>query len=158
MRSRGSALSVGVWEHGNLVAVLVWCAAARHLQGRAQAVDWDPVTRSKRLKRVVQLRRFLVLEATRRPNLASQCLGAGLRRLVDQWGNQHGSRPLLVEIFSDPESHAITAYKATNWVLAGLTKGSSQDPTDYYISNDRQRQSAGSPFSPLRPARLGTKE
>ena len=34
------------------------------------------MTRSKRLKLVVQLRRFLVLEATRRPNLASQCLGA----------------------------------------------------------------------------------
>ncbi len=158
MRSRGSALSVGVWEHGNLVAVLVWRAAVRHLQGRAQTVGWDPVTRPKRLKRVVQLRRFLVLEATRRPNLASQCLGEGLRRLVDQWGNQHGSRPLLAEIFSDQESHAITVYKATNWVLAGLTKGSSQAPTDYYNPNDRQRRSAGSPFSSLRPARLGTKE
>ena len=29
---------------------------------------------------------FLVLEATRRPNLASQCLGAGLRELVVQIG------------------------------------------------------------------------
>jgi Domain of unknown function (DUF4338) len=84
----GDRLCQLVWEHGNLVAVLVWCAAARHLQGRAQTVGWDPVTRSKRLKRVVQLRRFLVLEATRRPNLASQCLGAGPRRLVDQWGDQ----------------------------------------------------------------------
>jgi hypothetical protein len=45
-------------------------------------VGWDAVTRSQRLKLVVQLRRFLVLEATRRPNLASQCLGAGLRALA----------------------------------------------------------------------------
>ena len=44
--------------------------------------------RSKRLKLVVQLRRFLVLEATRRPNLASQCLGAGLRELVVQIGTR----------------------------------------------------------------------
>jgi len=47
------------------------------------------VTRSKRLKLVVQLRRFQVLEATRRHN------------------------------------------------LAGLTKGYSQDPSDYYIPNNR---------------------
>ena len=31
---------------------------------------------------------FLVLEATRRPNLASQCLGAGLRELVVQIGTR----------------------------------------------------------------------
>ena len=37
------------------------------------------MTRSKCLKRVVQLRRFLVLEATRRPNLASP---SGARTLV----------------------------------------------------------------------------
>lgn len=50
-----------------------------HLQARDEMVGWDAVTRSQRLKLVVQLRRFLVLAATRRPNLASQCLGAGLR-------------------------------------------------------------------------------
>ena len=105
------------------MAVLVWCAAAWHLQARDQTVGWDPVTRSKRLKLVVQLRRFLDLEATRRPNLASQCLGAGLRELAGQWVNQHGYRPLLAEIFSGPESHPATVYKATNWVQAGLTKG-----------------------------------
>lgn len=136
----GDRLCQLVWEHGNLVAVLVWCAAAWHLQGRDQTVGWDPVTRSKRLKLVVQLRRFLVLEATRRPNLASQCLGAGLRELVGQWQRQHGYRPLLAESFSDPESHAGTVYKATNWVQAGLTKGYSQDHTHYYIPNDRPKK------------------
>ncbi len=136
----GDRLCQLVWEQGNLVAVLVWCAAAWHLQGRDQIVGWDPVTRSKRLKLVVQLRRFLVLEATRRPNLASQCLGAGLRELVGQWESQHGYRPLLAESFSDPENHAGTVYKATNWVQAGLTKGYSQDHTDYYIPNDRPKK------------------
>ena len=136
----GDRLCQLVWEHGKLVAVLVWCAAAWHLQARDQTVGWDPVTRSKRLKLVVQLRRFLVLEATRRPNLASQCLGAGLRELADQWINQHGYRPLLAESFSDPESHAGTVYKATNWMQAGLTKGYSQDHTDYYIPNSRPKK------------------
>ena len=122
------------------MAVLVWCAAAWHLQARDETVGWDAVTRSKRLKLVVQLRRFLVLEATRRPNLASQCLGAGLRELVGQWEGQHGYRPLLAESFSDPESHAGTVYKATNWVQAGLTKGYSQDHTDFYVPNGRPKK------------------
>ena len=88
----------------------------------------------------MQLRRFLVLEATRRPNLASQCLGAGLRELVGQWGQEHGYRPLLAESFSDPESHAGTVDKATNWVQAGLTKGYAQDHTDFYVPNGRPKK------------------
>jgi hypothetical protein len=136
----GDRLCQLVKEDGQLVAVLVWCAAAWHVQARDATVGWDAVTRSRRLKLVVQLRRFLVLAATRRPNLASQCLGAGLRELVGQWESQHGYRPLLAESFSDPESHAGTVYKATNWTQAGLTKGYSQDHTDYYIPNDRPKK------------------
>jgi hypothetical protein len=122
-REAGDRLRQLVKEDGKLVAVLVWRAAAWHLKARDETVGWDAATRSRRLKLVVQLRRFLVLEATRRPNLASQCLGAGLRELAGQWEAQHGYRPLPDESFSDPESHAGAVYKATNWVQAGLTKG-----------------------------------
>ena len=139
-REAGDRLCQLVREDGKWVAVLVWCAAAWHVQARDETVGWDAVTRSKRLKLVVQLRRFLVLAATRRPNLASQCLGAGLRELVGQWEAQHGYRPLLAESFSDPESHAGTVYKATNWVQAGLTKGYSQDHTDFYVPNGRPKK------------------
>ena len=139
-REAGNRLCQLVLEDGKLVAVLVWCAAAWHLKARDQTVGWDAVTCSKRLKLVVQLRRYLVLEATRRPNLASQCLGAGLRELVSQWESQHGYRPLLAESFSDPESHAGTVYKATNWVQAGVTKAYSQDHTDFYIPNGRPKK------------------
>jgi len=139
-REAGDRLAQLVIQEGKLVAVLVWCAAAWHLKARDETVGWDAVTRSRRLKLAVQLRRFLVLEATRRPNLASQCLGAGLRELTNQWESQHGYRPLLAESFSDPESHAGTVYKATNWTQAGLTKGYSQDHTDYYIPNGRPKK------------------
>ena len=84
-REAGDRLCQLVREDGRLVAVLVWCAAAWHLKARDEAVGWDAVTRSKCLKLVVPLRRFLVLEATRRPNLASQCLGPGLCALGGQW-------------------------------------------------------------------------
>lgn len=136
----GDRLCQLVMEDGKLAAVLVWCAAAWHLKDRDEAVGWDAVTRSERLKLVVQLRRFLVLEEMRRANLASQCLGAGMRALVGQWESAHGYRPLLAESFSDPESHAGTVYNATNWTQAGTTKGFSQDHTDYYIPNGRPKK------------------
>lgn len=139
-REAGDRLCQLVMEDGKLVAVLVWCAAAWHLKARDQTVGWDAVTRSRRLKLAVQLRRFLVLEEMRRPNLASQCLGAGMRELVGQWECEHGYRPLLAESFSDPESHAGTVYKATNWMQAGVTKGYSQDHTDFYVPNERPKK------------------
>ena len=89
---------------------------------------------------MVQNRRFLVLEATRRPNLASQSLGAALRKLVEQWEREHGYRPLLAETFSDPESHAGTVYKATNWVSAGTTAGYSRDRVEFYVPNGRPKK------------------
>ena len=139
-REAGDRLCQFMLEDGQPVAVLVWCAAAWHLKDRDMHIGWDAVTRSERLKLVVQLRRFLVLEATRRPNLASQCLGLGLRELSAQWYAEHGYRPLLAESFSDPESHAGTVYKATNWTLAGTTKGFSQVRTDYYLPNERPKK------------------
>lgn len=144
-REAGDRLCQFVLKDGQVVAVLIWCAAAWHLKGRDDLVGWDPVTRSCRLKLVVQLRRFLVLEKTRRPNLASQCLGFSLRSLQAHWHQEHGYEPLLAESFSDPESHAGTLYKVTNWQLAGDTKGFSQNRnrqnnTDYYLPNQRPKK------------------
>ena len=139
-REAGDRLCQFVLEDGQVAGVLIWCAAAWHLKDRDTIIGWDPVTRSQRLKLVVQLRRFLVPEQSRRPNLASQCLGLGLRTLPGEWVAQHGYRPLLAESFSDPESHHGTVYKATNWTCAGDTKGFSQDHTDYYLPNERPKK------------------
>ena len=139
-REAGDRLCQLVFKEGRLAGVLVWCAAAWHLKDRDEVVGWDAVTRSERLKLVVQLRRFLVLEEARRPNLASQSLGLGLRKLAEQWEVEHGYRPLMAESFSDPESHAGTVYKVTNWEQAGVTKGYSQDHTDYYVPNGRPKK------------------
>jgi len=139
-REAGDRLCQFILEEDEIVAVLIWCAAAWHLQDRDTMIGWDPVTRSQRLKLVVQLRRFLVPEKSRRPNLASQSLGLALRELPDRWHTEHGYRPLMAESFSDPESHHGTVYKVTNWTCAGDTKGFSQDHTDYYLPNDRPKK------------------
>ena len=56
-REAGDRLCQLVKEDGKLVAVLVWCAAAWHLKARDETVGWDAVTRSRRLKLVVQIGR-----------------------------------------------------------------------------------------------------
>ncbi len=139
-REAGDRLCQFILEEDEIVAVLVWCAAAWHLQDRDTMIGWDPVTRSQRLKLVVQLRRFLVAGKARRPNLASQTLGLALRELPARWHAEHGYRPLMAESFSDPESHHGTVYKVTNWTCAGDTKGFSQDHTDYYVANGRPKK------------------
>jgi len=139
-REAGDRICQFILEEDRIVAVLIWCAAAWHLQDRDALIGWDPVTRSQRLKLVVQLRRFLVVGKTRRPNLASQCLGLALRELPARWLAEHGYCPLVAESFSDPESHHGTVYKVTNWTYAGDTKGFSQDHTDYYLPNDRPKK------------------
>jgi hypothetical protein len=48
-KEAGDRLCQLVMEDGELVGVLVWCAAAWHLKDRDEAVGWDPVTRSERL-------------------------------------------------------------------------------------------------------------
>lgn len=139
-REAGDRLCQFILAEDEIVAVLVWCAAAWHLQDRDTVIGWDPVTRSQRLKLVVQLRRFLVVGKARRPNLASQCLGLALRELPTRWHAAHGYRPLMAESFSDPEAHHGTVYKVTNWTCAGDTKGFSQDHTDYYVANGRPKK------------------
>ena len=59
-REAGDRLCQLVLEDGQPVAVLVWCATAWHLKDRDEQIGCDAVTRSQRLKLVVQLRRFLV--------------------------------------------------------------------------------------------------
>ena len=63
-REAGDRSGQFILQDGKVVAVLIWCASAWHLKKRDELIDWDPVTRAKRLKLVVQLRRFLVLNYT----------------------------------------------------------------------------------------------
>lgn len=139
-RTAGERLFQIVNEGDRPVAVLAWAASAWHLKDRDDWIGWDPLTRACRLKLVVSNWRFLVFEESRRPNLASQCLGAALRALPAQWQQEHGYQPLLAESFTDPESHAGTCYKASNWIPLGFSKGFARHYGDYYVPNDRPKK------------------
>lgn len=137
-RPAGHVLWQGAYEQDpedgsiKLVAVFCWAGAAKRLKDRDAWIGWDAVTCANRLKLVVQLRRFVVPEQSRRPNLASQCLGHALREFPGGWQERHGYRPLLVESFHDPAIHQGTLYKATNWTPLGFTKGFKRHRADFY--------------------------
>jgi hypothetical protein len=123
------------------VALLVWGPACYALKDRDLWISWSAPQRVERLKLIVQNRRFLLLTLKgQSPNLASQALGAALRALPQQWREQFGYRPLLAESFTDPEAHAGTCYKATNWQAVGLSAGYSRHRADFYVPNERPKR------------------
>ena len=137
-RPAGHVLWQGIYRNNleegtqQLVAVLCWAGAAKSLKPRDQWIGWDRVTCANRLKLVVQLRRFIVLEIAREPNLASQSLALSLRTLACEWEKVHEYQPLLAESFHDPKIHTGTLYKVTNWLPLGLTKGFKRHRADFY--------------------------
>jgi len=145
-RPAGHVLWQGVYERDvesdidHLVAVLCWGGAAMRLKDRDAWIGWDPVTCANRLALVVQLRRFMVVESARRPNLASRCMGLALRELPARWQETHGFRPLLAESFSDPESHHGTVYKVTNWQPLGMTAGFARHRADFYTNENKPKK------------------
>jgi imidazoleglycerol phosphate synthase glutamine amidotransferase subunit HisH len=145
-RPAGHVLWQGIYRNDSesgcpeLVAVLCWGGAAKRLKERDKHIGWDAVTCANRLKLVVQLRRFYVVEDARRPNLASQSLALSLRTLGDQFQTHHGFTPLLAESFHDPEKHTGTLYKATNWQPLGLTKGYKRHRRDFYQDLGKPKQ------------------
>jgi hypothetical protein len=116
-KTKGRSLYQVICREEQWLGLILWTGAIWHLKARDQWIGWDALRRSERLQLVVHQARFLVLEQTREPNLASQMLGAAVRDLPLQWEELYGYRPLLAETFTDPESHAGTCYKAAGGEL-----------------------------------------
>jgi hypothetical protein len=132
-RSAGDTLRYIAEINGRCVALLTWGSAAYKLKDRDLWIGWGLGLRKQRLKLVVQNRRFCLLtKPGEAPNLASQVLGACLRRLGKDWLEAFGYRPLIGESFVDPQYAQGTCYKATNWTPLGLTAGSGRHARDFY--------------------------
>lgn len=136
----GQYLRQALVRDGRWVALLAWGPAALRLKERDRKIGWDAAKRAERLKLIVQNRRFLVLNATREPNLASQALGAAVRALPEMWRERFGYAPLLSETFTDPETHAGTCYRAAGWVPCGHTAGFGRDREDFYVDNEHPKK------------------
>jgi hypothetical protein len=140
-RDVGCTLVQVVHHRGRWAAILVWGPAAMKLADRDQWIGWTHQQRAERLGLLVQNRRFLVLSATRMPNLASRALGLAVRVLPEHWEAKHGYKPLLAETFTDIEAFEGTCYKAAGWEPCGLSKGfERKHRADFYREHSRPKK------------------
>ena len=129
---------VAVWR-GQWLALLVFCAAARHLRHRDQWIGWTEAQRRKRLSLIANNARFLILPHCHYANLASRVMGLTLERLPQDWEARYGHPVWLAESFVDTQLFRGTAYKASGWSELGPTQGYGRCQQDYYVKHDRPK-------------------
>lgn len=131
---------VAVTPHGGWRAILIFCAAAKHLRYRDQWVGWNSEQRRRRLALVANNARFLILPDYAVPNLATRVMGLALARLSDDWQERYGHPLAVVETFVDPEQFQGTLYKAGGWTELGLTRGCGRVGRDYYERHNKPKR------------------
>lgn len=136
----GERLSyVALDAQGNWVALLLFCAAARHLKHRDRWIGWTPQQRERRLGLVANQSRFLTLPNPSVPNLGTRVLSLTLARLSQDWQERYGHPILVVETFVDPEHFSGTVYTANGWTQLGLTDGWGRRQREFYLHHDRPK-------------------
>ncbi len=129
---------VAVW-HDQWLALLVFCAAARHLRHRDKWIGWTEAQRRKRLSLVTNNARFLILPHCHYPNLATRVMGLTLERLPQDWQARYGHPVWVAESFVDTQLFRGTAYRASGWSELGPTQGYGRCQQDYYVKHDRPK-------------------
>ena len=109
-------------EHGWLGG-MGFAAPALQLSARDRWIGWDKATRQALLHSIVGMSRFLIRPSVNCKNLASKVLGMSMATIADDFEQQYGYRPLLIESFVDTEHYSGTSYQAANWLAIGKTKG-----------------------------------
>lgn len=127
-------------EQGRWIALVLWTGAFWHLRPRDEWIGWDAMTRSERLQLIVHQARFCLLEQARDGHWASAILAAAVRDLPSQWAEIFDYRPLLVETFTDPETHAGTCYQAAGWEPVGLSRADGKHYADIYPQLSRPKK------------------
>jgi hypothetical protein len=125
---------------GEWLALLVFSAAAKHLQHRDRWIGWTEPQRRRRLALVTNNSRFLLLPDRDLPNLGSKVLRLVLDRLSADWQARYGHPVLIVETFVDPEHFKGTVYTAQGWEELGPTDGWRRHQRDYYVKHDKPKR------------------
>ena len=106
-----------------VVGCLQFSSPAWRMAARDRWIGWDDATRARKLQRVVNNSRFLLLPWVEVRNLASAVLARGLRRLAADWPQRYGVEPWLVETLVDARRYRGGSYRAANWIALGETTG-----------------------------------
>lgn len=119
----GPCLKYIAWWQTQPLGCLSFGPAAWKVAVRDQWIGWPAELREKRLARVVNNDRFLILPWAQVRHLASFVLAAGLRRLATDWWQRYCYRPILVESFVQCDRFTGSSYAAANWRCIGQTRG-----------------------------------
>jgi hypothetical protein len=106
-----------------LLGCMMFAGAAKALGVRDRWIGWTEKQRLRNLSWVINNSRFLIFPWVRAKNLASHVLGQAARRIKDDWVQQWGYSPVLLETFVDPEHYHGSCYKAANWEELGMSTG-----------------------------------
>jgi Domain of unknown function (DUF4338) len=136
-----------VAEADGVPAVLgTFGSAAWRCAPRDELFGWDAGQRAARLERVAGNQRLCVLPAAAGvPHAASRALAGMLHRLPGDYEQAFGVRLVAVESFTDPETHAGTAYAACGFAGAGRTAGygRTRGTSDYVGMGGRRPAGSG---------------
>src|SRR4030067_661495 len=97
--------------------------AAWRIRPRDEWIRWNDETRESNLHLVVSNSRFLIIPGVRVKNLASHALSLVVKRLREDWMEQYGYSPVLIETFVECGRFSGTSYRAANWEHIGKTSG-----------------------------------
>lgn len=131
----GAQLRYFIIADGQLLGAMGFGGAAWKVAPRDGFIGWSTEERQSRLHLIVNQTRFLILPWMRCHNLATKSLALVRRRLVDDWQERYGYRPVMLETFVDTTKFQGTCYKAGNWINVGFTQGRSR--MDRYHKNDQ---------------------
>jgi hypothetical protein len=108
-------------EH--LLVCLLFAFAVYKLECRHQWIGWCDKQREKHLPLVINNTRFLIFPWVQIKNLASEALSLATKQAANDWLEQHGLHPLLVETFVDTGCFTGAYYKVVNWSHIGESLG-----------------------------------
>ena len=127
----GEHLKYLVYTSGRPVAALSWSSAPRHLGPRDRFIGWSAQQRRRNIRFIAYNSRFLILPWVRVPHLASHILGHMAKILPNDWKKLYGHPVYFLETFIDPQRFKGVCYRASNWIVLGLTTGRGhQDQTN----------------------------
>lgn len=113
------------------VAALSWSAPALKIAARDCFIGWSAIQRKRHLHQVAGNSRFLIPPWVRIKNLASHVMALNIARLNTDWRRHFTHRLLLLETFVDGRYFDGASYKASNWLHAGHTRGSTKQGKGY---------------------------
>ena len=119
----GAQLRYLVFAGPHLLAALGFGASAWKVAPRDKFIGWSDHDRLRNLRFVVNNARFLILPWITSRNLASRILSGAAKRLGQDWQDNYGYRPVLLETFVDKARFRGTCYRAANWTCVGSTQG-----------------------------------